>query len=100
MKLNFCVPCLLGVEALIAREAASFGAGDVVSENGKVFFSGGFELLARHNICSRFSERLQIVIGSFNAYTFTDLFEGVKALPWEEYIGRTDAFPVKGYSLN
>ena len=45
MKLNFCVPCLLGVEALIAREAASFGAGDVVSENGKVFFSGGFELL-------------------------------------------------------
>jgi len=100
MKLNFCVPCLLGLESVIAREAASFGAEQVVAENGKVFFSGGFDLLARHNICSRFSERLQILVGSFRALTFTELFEGVKALPWEDYIGRTDAFPIKGYSLD
>ena len=100
MKLNYCVPCLLGFESLIAREAASFGADNIVSENGKVFFTGGFDLLARYNICSRLSERLQILIGSFRALTFTELFEGAKALPWEDYIGRTDAFPVKGYSLN
>lgn len=100
MKLNFCVPCLLGLESLIAREALSLGAEQVVADNGKVFFSGSFDILARHNICSRFSERLQILVGSFPAFTFTDLFEGVKALPWEDYIGRTDAFPVKGYSLN
>lgn len=100
MKLNFCVPCLLGLEAIIAREAAALGAENIVSDNGKVFFSGGFDLLARHNICSRFSERLQIVVGTFQALTFTELFEGAKALPWEEYIGCTDAFPVKGYSLN
>jgi len=100
MKLNFCVPCLLGLETVIAREASSLGAENVISDNGAVFFSGGFDVLARHNICSRFSERLQIVIGSFRAYTFTELFEATKALPWEEYIGRADAFPVKGYSLN
>ena len=100
MKINFVIPCLLGLEKLIADEMKDLGAENVVSENGRVLFSGDENLLARANICSRYAERIQILVGSFEAKTFEELFQGTKALPWEEWIGAYDAFPVKGYSLN
>lgn len=94
------VPCLLGLESLIAQELREMGALDVAAENGRVLFTGDANLLARANICCRFAERIQILVGSFPAKTFDELFEGTKALPWEAWIGREDAFPVKGYSIN
>lgn len=100
MKIKFVIPCLLGLEKVIADEIKSLDAEDVVSENGRVLFSGDEHILARINICSRFSERVQILVGSFTAHSFEDLFQGTKALPWEQWIGEYDAFPVKGYSLN
>lgn len=100
MKINLVVPCLLGLEALIANELREFGAENVVAENGRVLFSGDEYILARANINSRYSERVQVLIGSFNAFSFEELFEGTKALPWENWIGQMDSFPVKGYSIN
>ena len=100
MQIRFVIPCLLGLEKLIADEMKALGALDVVSENGRVLFSGDFALLARANICSRYAERIQILVGAFEARSFEELFQGTRALPWEAWIGKTDAFPVKGYSLN
>lgn len=100
MKMNFVIPCLLGLEKLIADEMKDLGAENVVSENGRVLFSGDEHILARANICSRYAERIQILVGTFEAHSFEDLFQGTKALPWEDWIGAYDAFPVKGYSLN
>lgn len=100
MKINLAVPCLLGLEALIADELREFGAENVTAENGRVLFSGDEHILARANINSRYSERVQILVGSFNAVSFEELFEGTKSLPWESWLGKTDAFPVKGYSIN
>ena len=100
MNMNFCVPCLLGLEGLIADELREMGAENVNAENGRVLFSGDEHILARANIRSRFAERILVMLGSFEAHSFEDLFQGVKALPWEAWIGKTDAFPVKGYSLN
>ncbi|MBQ8574997.1 MAG: class I SAM-dependent RNA methyltransferase [Clostridia bacterium] len=100
MKINFVIPCLLGLEALIANEMKDLGAENVISENGRVLFSGDENLLARANICSRYSERIQILVGDFYARSFEELFQGTKALPWEDWIGSDDAFPVKGYSIN
>jgi len=97
---NFVVPCLLGLEGLIADELRAMDAENVRAENGRVFFEGDFALLARANIRSRFAERIQLVIGQFEAKTFEELFQGTKALPWEDWLDRRDAFPVKGYSLN
>lgn len=94
------VPCLLGLEGLIAQELRDMGAQEVAAENGRVLFSGDANLLARANICCRFAERIQILVGAFPAKTFDELFEGTRALPWEAWIGREDAFPVKGYSIN
>ncbi|MBR4452317.1 MAG: class I SAM-dependent RNA methyltransferase [Clostridia bacterium] len=100
MKINFVIPCLLGIESLIASELREMGAEDVCAENGRVLFSGDEYILARVNICSRYAERVQILVGSFEAKTFEELFQGVKSLEWENWIGADDAFPVKGYSIN
>lgn len=100
MDINFAVPCLLGLEAPIAEELRNMEAADVRAENGRVLFSGDENILARANICSRFSERVLVLLGSFEAHSFEELFQGTRALPWEQWIGADDAFPVKGYSID
>jgi putative N6-adenine-specific DNA methylase len=99
-KINLVAPCIFGIESVAADEFRRMGFEDVITENGRVLLSGDMNMLARANICSRFAERILINIGSFNAVTFTELFEGVKALAWEDYIGKDDAFPVNGWSIN
>lgn len=100
MKINCVIPCLFGVESPAAAELRALGAENVRAENGRVLFDGNENILARANICSRFAERVQILVGSFEARSFEELFQGTKALDWENWIGPLDAFPVKGYSLN
>ncbi len=99
-KINLVAPCLFGVESVAADEFRRMGFEDVVTENGRVLLSGNSNMLARANICSRFAERILINMGEFSALTFTELFDGVKALPWEDFIGKDDAFPVNGWSIN
>ena len=100
MNYKMCVPCLLGLEGPIADELKRLNIPDVAAENGRVYFGGGDSELARANICLRIGERVLIEVGSFEAKTFDQLFEGTKALPWESLIPADGAFPVKGYSLN
>lgn len=99
-RIELCAPCVFGVEGIVGDELRRMGAENVRPENGKVLFSGGPELLARANIGSRCAERIQVVLGSFKARSFEELFQGVKSLPWEQWIGKSDRFPVKGWSLN
>lgn len=68
--------------------------------DGRVEFTGDWEMAARANLWLRTAERVQILLGSFRAVTFTQLFDQVERLPLEEFIGKKDAFPVKGWSLN
>lgn len=100
MKMRFVTPCLLGLESAVADELRQMEAEDVSAENGRVLFSGDETILARANICSRFAERILILMGDFEAHSFEDLFQGVKKLPWEDFIGSEDLFPVKGYTIN
>lgn len=97
--INFCAPCLMGLEGIVASELRRMDAKNVAAENGRVFFSGGEDILARSNLWLRSAERVLIVAGSFEALTFDELFEGTKALPWERWIGKDDMFPVKGSSV-
>ena len=96
---HFCAPCLFGLEGILGDELRRMGALQVRPENGRVFFEGDAAMLARANIQSRYAERILLVMGRFQAPTFDRLFEEVKALPWERFIGKTDRFPVKGYAL-
>ncbi len=99
-QLQFCAPCLFGLEGLLAEELRKIEAANVQAENGRVLFAGDQALLARANLWLRTAERVEILVGSFTAKSFEELFQGVKALPWERFIGKQDAFPVKGWSLN
>lgn len=100
MKLNFSAPCIFGLEGLCANELRFLGIEDVRAENGRVVFSGDFSTLAKANINSRYAERIQILLAEFEARSFEELFENVKNIEWENFIGISDAFPVKGRCLN
>lgn len=93
-------PCLLGVEGLVAEELRDMGAENVAPENGRVIFDGSLEMIARANIRSRYGERVLVLLDTFEAKSFDALFRAVKALPWTDWIGRDDAFPVKGRCLS
>ena len=99
MDLNFCVPCLFGLEGLCADELKRLGMAGVAAKNGQVLFAGSEADLARANINLRTGERVLVVVGETDAFSFDQLFEGVRALPWERYIPADGAFPVKGHSL-
>ena len=99
MTLEYCAPCLFGLEGPLGNELRHMDMTDVRPENGRVYFTGDESALARANIRSRFAERILLVAGRCPAPTFDALFEGVKALPWERYIPKNGAFPVKGWSL-
>ena len=98
--LKFSAPCIFGLEGLCANEFKFLGLQNVEAHNGKVTFEGDFSAMAKANIHSRYAERIQILLSEFEARTFDELFEGVKAINWEDFIGLTDSFPVKGRSIN
>lgn len=100
MTFDFVVPCLFGVESLVSDELKRMGMSGVRAENGRVLFSGEKRDIPKANIWLRCGERVLLVVGETEAETFDKLFEGVKSMPWENYIPAKGAFPVKGHSLN
>ena len=99
MKYRLIAPCLFGLEGILAGEVKRMGGEDVVTTNGRVEFSGDDHILCRANLCLRTAERVLIKLGEFEARTFTELFDNVRALPFEAFVGKQDAFPVKGHSI-
>lgn len=99
-EIKYYAPCLFGIEGILANELKHLGLQQVKAETGGVAFVGTLDDVARCNIFLRTAERVCIVVGEFSAHTFDELFEGVKRLRWERWIGRDDEFPVTGYSLN
>lgn len=100
MYLYMVAPCLFGLEGLVADDLKFLGAQNVSAENGRVFFEGDDNILARANICCRFAERILIVMDRFRATSFTELFDAVKLINWSDFIGAQDAFPVKGHCVS
>lgn len=85
-------PCHFGLEAVLKKEIYDLGYEITKVEDGKVTFAGDEEAICRANIFLRTAERVLIKIGEFKAETFDELFEGTKALPWEQYIPKDGKF--------
>ncbi len=96
---EYVATCLFGLESLLGEEIEALGYERTETIDGRVTFKGDLAAIARCNINLRFAERLYIKMGSFSASTFTELFDGTNSLPWENWIGKDDAFPVKGHSI-
>lgn len=91
-KYNLMVPCHFGLEAVMKREIYDLGYEITKVEDGRITFEGDEEAICRANIFLRGAERVLLVAGRFTATTFDELFEGIKALPWEDYIPRDGRF--------
>lgn len=93
MKKNpIVLPCHFGLEAVLKREVYDLGYDVEKVEDGRVTFIGDADAVCRANIFIRTAERVLISVGNFRAVTYDELFEGVKACPWEEFIPEDGRF--------
>ena len=99
MKLELVATCLFGLEKLLGEEIDALGLKRLETMDGRVSFEGELCDIARANLSLRCAEHVFICLGRFEATTFDQLFEGTRALPWENWIGKNDAFPVKGHAI-
>ena len=85
-------PCHFGLEAVTKREIYDLGYEVTRVEDGRITFEGDAEAICRANVFLRTTERVLLLVGRFHAETFDEFFEGIKALPWEEYIPKDGKF--------
>lgn len=100
MKYHLIAPCYFGTESTAAFEVRRIGAEDVQVTDGRIAFTGGPEIIAAANLNLRCAERVLLLLKSYTATTFDELFDGVYAIPWEELLPADAQFPVKGSSLS
>lgn len=91
-KFELIAPCHFGMEAVLKREITDLGYDITEVADGRVTFFGDEEALCRGNIFLRTAERILVKVGSFHAESFEDLFQGTRAIPWEEYIPEDGRF--------
>ncbi len=91
-KYELIAPCHFGVESVLKKEITDLGYDVLSVEDGRITFYGDEEAIARANIGLRTAERILIQVGSFEATTYDELFEGTKALPWEDFIQKDGKF--------
>ena len=89
---TFIAPCHFGLESVLKRELQDLGYEIGLVEDGRVTFQGGMDILCRANIFLRTAERVLLQVGRFKAESFDELFEKIKALPWENYIPEDGKF--------
>lgn len=90
--MELIAPCHFGLESVLKREIIDIGYEVSKVEDGRVSFIGDAEAICRANVFLRTAERVLLKVGSFNAYSFEELFEKTKALPWEDYIPENGRF--------
>lgn len=86
------LPCHFGLEAVLKREIYDLGYDIERVEDGRITFTGDAEAVCRANIFLRTAERVLICVGRFKAFTYDELFENVRACPWEEFIPENGRF--------
>ena len=91
-RIQLIAPCHFGMEAVLKREIYDLGYEITRVEDGRVTFEGDLEAVCRGNVFLRTAERLMIQVGRFSATTFDELYEGIKALPWEQWIPEDGRF--------
>ena len=99
MKLELIATSTFGLEAPVKRELEALGFKILKSEDGKITFQGDERGIVKANLWLRCADRVQIKMAEFKALEFEDLFQQVKAIPWEEWIPPDGKFIVNGSSV-
>lgn len=98
-KFNLMATAAAGIETLVNKELKDLGY-ETQGENGRIRFQGTIKDIINTNLWLRTADRVKVIVGEFDAVTFDELFEGVKALPWDELLPIDAEFPVEGRSRN
>jgi len=85
-KMQLLIPAAAGLEGVVKRQLLSLGYPKAPAENGRLALEGDWEDVARLNVFLRSGERVLIKLSEFPALTFDDLYDGIYALPWEEWL--------------
>ena len=99
MKLELIATATFGLEAVVKRELENLGYKILKSEDGKITFLGDERAVVRANLWLRSADRVQIKMAEFTVLEFEDLFQQMKAIPWEEWIPIDGKFVVNGSSV-
>ena len=99
MKLTLVATCMFGLEKILGEEIDALGLTRLDTMDGRVTFEGTEADIPRANIALRCAERVFVLMGRFHAETFDQLYEGTRALAWDAWIGKMDAFPISGHSI-
>ena len=99
-RVELIAPCHFGLESVLKKEILELGYEIVSVEDGRITFAGDVEAIARANAFIRTAERIMLKCGSFKATTFDELFEGTKAIPWENILTRDAKFWVSKATSN
>ncbi len=98
-KIELIATATFGLEALVGREIEALGQDEVRVENSRVVFQAETSEIPRCNLWLRSADRVLIKVGEFQALSYDELFEGTKALPWDEWLPENACFPVNGKSV-
>jgi len=98
-ELDLIVTSAFGLEAVVARELATLGYEAKPTQTGRIAFRADESAICRTNLWLRSADRVQVMVGSFQACDFGELFDSTYALPWHEWIPPRGAFPVSGRSV-
>ena len=93
-------PCFFGTESTLNFEVKRLGAQNIQVTDGRVAFQGGADIIAAANLNLRTAERVLLLLATYKATTFDELFDGCYNIAWEELLPADAAFPVKGSSLS
>ena len=95
-KLNITLTCASGVEKVLKSELKRLGYEDAPALNGALSLSGTPYDVARLNLFLRTADRVYIKAAEFSADDFDLLFEGVRAVRWEDYFPLNARVTVNG----
>jgi putative N6-adenine-specific DNA methylase len=98
-KLDLTATASFGLEAVVKRELAALGIADVSVRDGQLNFTGTLETVAAANLWLRAADRVLLRVGNFNAFTFDELFENIRAVRWADWIPKDGKFTVLAKSV-
>lgn len=100
MRFKMSAPCHFGLEKTLSYEVKKAGGENLEISDGRVTFYGDESVLVRANMTLSTAERVGIVLAEFPARTFDDIYYAVQKIPIEQFVGKFDKFPIKGYTIN
>jgi putative N6-adenine-specific DNA methylase len=99
-KIELIATATFGLEAVVAREVKNLGYEAIRTENARISFLADESAIPRCNLWLRSADRVLVKVGEFTALSYEELFQGTKALPWEEWLPEDACFPVEGKSVH